>query len=143
MPLGLLLAETLLVAVPHALGVALPHCEREGVKLAETHAEPLELTVTEKVEEGVHDEECVPLGLPLADTLCDAVPHTLCVALPHCESDGVKLEDTHAEPLGLNVTEEEDDGVHDGECEPLGLLLIEPLLDAVTHALCVALPHSE
>jgi hypothetical protein len=67
--LGLLLAETLLVAVPHALGVALPHCEREGVKLAETQAEPLKLIVTEEEEEGVNDEECVPLGLPLADTL--------------------------------------------------------------------------
>ncbi len=65
------------------------------------------------------------------------------MALPHCDSEGVKLEDTHAEPLGLNVTEEEDDGVQDGDCEPLGLLLIEPLFDAVPHALCVALPHCE
>ena len=71
------------------LCVALPHCEREGVKLAVTQAEPLWLADTEVEQDGVYVEECVPLGLPLAEALRDAVAHALCVALPHCEREAV------------------------------------------------------
>ena len=88
-------------------GVALPHCERESVKLEVTHDVPLRLPVTEEEEDGVHEGECDPLGLPLAETQRDAVAHALCVAHPLCERVSVKLEETHEEPLRLPVTEEE------------------------------------
>jgi hypothetical protein len=52
-PLSLTLAEELRVEVAHALCVALPHCDREGVKLAESHTELVRLSVTE--EENVGD----------------------------------------------------------------------------------------
>ena len=83
--------------------VMLPHCDIEGVKLVETHAEPLLLAVTEVEWVGVNVMEIVPLGLLLADALRDAVVQTLCVALPHCEGDAVKLVDTHEEGEILEV----------------------------------------
>ncbi len=121
--------------VPHVLCVALPHCDWEGVKLEETHAEPVRLTVTEEEEEGVKEVECVPLELPLSVVLHEPVAQALSEALPHCEREGVKLVETHAEPLGLPDTEEEDDGVQEEECVPLGLLLAEAHRDAVAQAL--------
>ncbi len=139
----LLLTVALSVTVAQALCEALPHCERDGVKLEETHAELEWLPVNEEEEEGVRDGECVPLGLPLAEELRDEVAHALCEALPHSERDGVKLEEAHAELERLPVKQEELEGVHDGECVPLGLPLAEELRDAVAHALCVALPHCE
>ena len=63
--------------------MALPHCEREGVKLADTQIEPLWLVVTEEDDEVVRDGECVPLVLPLSELLRVAVAQALCVALPH------------------------------------------------------------
>jgi hypothetical protein len=69
--------------------VALPHCERDGVKLADTHTVPLWLVVTEEVEEGEKEAECVTLTLLLAEALCEAVAHELIVALSHCEREGV------------------------------------------------------
>ena len=98
-PLGLLLAGSLRDAVVHADCVALPHCEREGVKLAEAQEEPLKLSVTEEEVVGVLEGGCVPLTLPLAEPLWEAVPHALCVALLHCDSEGVTLADTQADPL--------------------------------------------
>ncbi len=98
-PLGLLLAGSLRDAVAHADCVALPHCEREGVKLAEAQEEPVKLSVTEEEVVGVLEGECVPLVLPLAEPLREAVPHALCVALPHCDREGVPLADTQADPL--------------------------------------------
>ena len=50
-----------------------------------------------------------------------------CVELPHCEREGVKLEDTHALPLWLVVTDEDVEGVQEDDCVPLGLLLAEAL----------------
>ncbi len=69
--------------------MALPHCEREGVKLAETHAEPLRLAVTEEEAEGVKEEAIDTLLLDAAKALDDAVAQTLRVTLPHCEREGV------------------------------------------------------
>ena len=57
--------------------MALPHCEREGVKLAETQAEPLWLADTEVELDGEYVEECVPLGLLHAEALRDTVAHAL------------------------------------------------------------------
>jgi hypothetical protein len=122
---------------------ALPHCEREGVKLVEPQAEPLALVVTEVEKEGEHVAESVAQELLLTVALSVTVAQALCEALPHCERDGVKLEETHAELERLPVKEEEEEGVHDGECVPLGLPLAEELRDEVAHALCVALPHCE
>ncbi len=102
----------------HPLSVALPHCDREGVKLEETQAELLRLTVTEEEEEGVHDGECVPLGLPLAEELRDAVAHVLCVALPQCEREGVKLAECVALPL----------------CDREGVKLADPQVETLTLA---------
>jgi hypothetical protein len=73
--------------------VWLPHWEMEGVKLANTLVEPLRLVVTEEEEEGVHEEDCVPLPLLNAEALCAAVAQALSVALSHCEREGVKLEE--------------------------------------------------
>jgi hypothetical protein len=142
-PLVLLLAESLRVAVAQALCEALPHCEREGVKLTETQAEPLKVSVTEEVVEGVNVRECVPLGLLLVESLRKTVALALCVALPHCDKEGVKLAERQVEALRLSVAEEEKVGVNVGECVPLGLLLAEELRDAVTQVLCVVLPHCE
>ena len=58
--------------------MALPHCEREGVKLDEMQGEGVELADSE--------------------------------ALPHCEREGVKLVEPQAEPLALVVTEVEKEG---------------------------------
>ena len=63
--------------------MALPHCEREDVKLPETQDEPLTLAVTEVEKETVNVGECVPLALPLSELLRVAVAQALCVALPH------------------------------------------------------------
>ena len=97
--------------------VELPHCEREGVKLAEAHTVPLWLVVTENDVEGVNEDDCVPLGLLNAEALRAAVAQALSVALSHCERDGVKLEESVALPL----------------CEREGVKLEE----------CVALLHCE
>ncbi len=115
MPLVLLLAESLRVAVAQALCEALPHCDKEGVKLAETQVEALRLSVAEEEKVGVNVVECVPLGLPLAEPLLEAVPHALFVALPHCDKEGVKLAETQVEALRLSVAEEEKVGVNVGE----------------------------
>ena len=69
------------------------------MKLADTQVEPLRLVVTDEEVEGVHELDCVPLMLSLADAVRAAVAHALCVALPHCERDGVKLEEDVALPL--------------------------------------------
>ncbi len=61
------------------------------------------------------EAEWVPLGLPLSVAQRDTVAHELCEPLPHCEMEGVKLAEAHAEPLRLTVTEEEDDGARDGD----------------------------
>jgi hypothetical protein len=87
--------------------VALPHCETEGVKLAETHEDPV--------------------GLLLDEELRDAVTHALCVALPHCDTEGETLSVAHAELLGHTVTEDEEEGVNDGECVSVPLPLKEAL----------------
>jgi len=107
--LALLLVEALCATVAHALIVALPHCEREVVKLvdsvalplgereavtlAETHAEPLRVAVTEEDNEGVKEGVCMPLVLSLTDAVRAAVAHALCVELPHCEMDGGTLKE--------------------------------------------------
>ena len=88
-PLMQLLDEEVWEAVTHVLCEALSHCdkggrplvdcvvlllcEREGVKLAEKHAEPLKLVVTVEEEEDVHEVDCVPLMLLTAEALCAAV----------------------------------------------------------------------
>ena len=134
-PLELLLAEALRDIVVQTLCVTLPHCEREGVKLAETH----ELLLMEAQRDAVAQVLCVTLphcegeGVKLAE----------CEVLPHCEREGVKLVETQEEPLTLAVTEVEKEGVNVEECVPLGLLLAEALRDAVTQPLSVALPHCE
>jgi len=57
----------------------------------------------------------VPLSLTLAEKLRDAVAHALCVALPHCDREGVKLAEAHAELPLLSVTEVEKVGDSVGE----------------------------
>ena len=79
--------------------VVLPHCEREGVKLTEAHTVPLWLVVTENEVEEVKEDDCVPLGLLIAEALRAAVAQALSVALSHCERDDVKLEESVALPL--------------------------------------------
>ncbi len=129
------------------------------MKLAVAQAVPLRLVVTEEEEEGVHEVECVPLVLLNAEALFAAVEQALCVALPHCEREGVKLDEcvalphweregvklaeVHAEPLRLAVTEEEADGVNVEWIDTLLLGASEALPDAVAHMLRVALPHWE
>jgi hypothetical protein len=133
--------------------VALPHCEREGVKLADTqgeavklddwdalldceredvklavpHVEPLRLAAAEEEVEGDTEGVCVPLRLLHAEAVSDVVVHALCVALPHCERDGVKLEVCvalpHWEREGVKLVE--------AHAEPLRLAVTEEEADGV------------
>ena len=73
------------------------------MKLAVAQAVPLRLVVTEEEEEGVHEVECVPLVLLNKEALFAAVEQALCVALPHCEREGVKLEECVVLPLCESV----------------------------------------
>jgi hypothetical protein len=85
-------AQTLCVALPHcervgvklAECVALPHCESEEVKLADTQVEPLWVVVSEEEVEDVRDGDCVPLVLPLSE------------ALPASEGDAPRVSDAVA-----------------------------------------------
>ena len=83
------------------------------MKLADPQVEPLRLVVTEEEVESVNELDCVPLVLSLAEAVRTAESHALCVALPHCETDGVKLEECVALPHW------ERDGVKLGECVAL------------------------
>ena len=129
-PLVLPLAESLRVAVAQALCVVLPHCEKDGVpladtlnvgvKLAETLVVPQWLPVSEEEGVAVHEGVPVPLKLPLEENDREDVAHPLRVALAHCEREGVKLDVTQGEGVELADSEAL---LH---CEREGVKLVEP-----------------
>jgi len=123
--------------------VALPHGDRVGEKLAETHVEAQWLAVIEKAEEGDDVWDCVPLTLPLDVALRDGVPHALNVALPHCDCSEEKLAETHEESVRLTVTEVEEVGENETESVPLWLPLSVVLREIVAKAVGEALLHWE
>jgi len=77
------------------------------------------------------------LLLGAVEALDDAVAHTLRVTLPHCEREGVKLEETLVELLGLAVAEEEGEAVRDAVAVAL-LDTAVVVADAETDVLPVA-----
>lgn len=124
-----------------ALGVELPHCEREGVKLADPHEEPLLLLLAEAHSDAV--TQALGVALPQLEgeevMLADEHVEPLVLMLAVAHSEGVKLVETLAEPLKLGEPVKEDRGVREEEDVPQGLVRG----DADTLEQCVALPHCD
>ncbi len=101
---GVELPEKESVLVPELVYDAEPHCDREGVRLEEKHVDLVRVTLTVALSERLTVGEPLLLGDALFEGLVVIVGHWEAVVEPHCDREGVRLEEKHVDLVRVTLT---------------------------------------